>query len=67
MVQRAPKESWEVVFHRLFHIVLWEFLSTNSFWGASLRAWLLCVDVISYKGKERSPLLSWEARTEASL
>lgn len=65
MVQRVPEESWVgggMVFHRLFHKVLWEFLSANSFWVASLRAWLLCVNVISYKGKERSPLLSWEVR-----
>lgn len=30
--------------------VLWEFISIDSFLGTSLRMWLLCADVISYKG-----------------
>lgn len=30
--------------------VLWEFISIDNFLGTSLRMWLLCADVISYKG-----------------
>lgn len=34
--------------------VLWEFISINTFLGTSLRMWLLCADIISYKGEDGS-------------
>lgn len=39
----------------------------HSFLGTSLREWLLCAGVISYKGEEGSCSLSWGVGAEASL
>lgn len=46
---------------------LWKLLSAIGFLGTSLREWLLCTGVISYKGEEESCSLSWDVGAEASL